>query len=143
LRVFRANHRARAHVVMLNAHVVILNEHLFDLGRRDVSPLRMIVSSARPPMNGYPAVAGLAAICRTLSATPRAARTSVTPRRAGFSASITRQASAGSVRRRRRPRPFQKLTVQTQFNILMAQAFQLSAFIGIEHRASIELRRAD
>jgi hypothetical protein len=28
-RVFRANHRARAHVVMLN-------KHLFDLGRRDV-----------------------------------------------------------------------------------------------------------
>jgi hypothetical protein len=28
-RVFRANHRARAHVVMLN-------EHLFDFGRRDV-----------------------------------------------------------------------------------------------------------
>jgi hypothetical protein len=35
-RVFRANHRARAHVVMLNAHVVMLNKHRFDLGRRDV-----------------------------------------------------------------------------------------------------------
>jgi hypothetical protein len=38
---------------------------------------------------------------------------------------------------------FQKLTVQTQLSILMAQAFQLSAFIGIEHRASIELCPAD
>jgi hypothetical protein len=28
-------------------------------------------------------------------------------------------------------------------SILMAQAFQLSAFIGIEHRASIELCLAD
>jgi hypothetical protein len=33
-RVFRANHRARAHVVMLNAHVVMLNKHPFDLDRR-------------------------------------------------------------------------------------------------------------
>jgi hypothetical protein len=60
-----------------------------------------------------------------------------------LSASITRHASAGSVRRRRRPRLFQKLTAQTQLSILMAQAFQLSAFIGIEHRASIELFLAD
>ncbi|MDT5083561.1 MAG: hypothetical protein QOJ61_604, partial [Mycobacterium sp.] len=36
-----------------------------------------------------------------------------------------------------------KLTVQTQLSILMAQAFQLSAFIGIEHQASIDLCEAD
>jgi hypothetical protein len=46
----------------------MLSEHLFDLGRAMFSPLRMIASSARPSMNGYPAFAGLAAICRTLRA---------------------------------------------------------------------------
>lgn len=57
-----------------------------------------------------------------------------------FSASISRYISTGSVRRRRRPRLFQKRPIQTQFGILLAQTLQLCAFIVIEHLGIIGCR---
>ncbi len=53
---------------------------------------------------------------------------------------MIRYISTSSVRRRRRLRPFQKRTVQTQFGVLCAQPFSLFAFIIVEHLGIIGRR---